>query len=97
MANTVNKKVNCELKVIAYNQLNSSIDDRWIISKNKCFNIPSPDVIARGQYSEVKSTLNRPPFERSNCYTSEKSCSDVRFLISSNIGYFDKRDSFQRL
>ena len=44
-------------------KLKSSIHDRWIISKDNSFNIPSPDVVARGQYSEVKRTENRPPFD----------------------------------
>jgi hypothetical protein len=57
------KNVNCELKIMN-NKLGSSIHDRWIITKDSNFNIPSPDVIARGQFSEVKSTSNRPPFEK---------------------------------
>ena len=40
------------------------IHDRWIISKNKVFNVPSTDTVARGQYSETKETKNRPPFEK---------------------------------
>lgn len=56
------KNIDCELRIMN-NKLGSTIHDRWIISKNCSFNIPSPDVIARGQFSEVKSTLNRPPFE----------------------------------
>ncbi len=58
-----NNQVTCELRVITDSKLKSSIHDRWIISKNNSFNIPSPDTIARGQYSEIKSTENRPPFE----------------------------------
>jgi hypothetical protein len=58
-----NNKVDCEMRVIIENDISSNIHDRWLISKNKCFNTPSPDVVARGQYSEVKSTENRPPFE----------------------------------
>jgi hypothetical protein len=57
------KNVNCELKIMN-NKLGSSIHDRWIITKDSNFNIPSPDFIARGQFSEVKSTSNRPPFEK---------------------------------
>ena len=58
----VNKNnVNCELRVMN-NKLSSVIHDRWIISGKTSFNLPSPDVIARGQFSEVKSTSNRPPF-----------------------------------
>src|SRR5919197_6164823 len=44
-------------------KLKSSIHDRWIISKNASFNIPSPDVVTRGQYSEVKKTGNITPFD----------------------------------
>ncbi len=58
-----NKGVICELRVITDSKLKSSIHDRWILSKNSCFNIPSPDTVARGQYSEIKATENRPPFD----------------------------------
>jgi len=54
--------VNCELRVID-SKLNTDIHDRWIISENLCYNIPSTDTIARGQYSEVKRTANFPPFK----------------------------------
>ena len=53
----------CEVRVMTDSKLKSSIHDRWIISKDNSFNIPSPDVVARGQYSEVKRTENRPPFD----------------------------------
>jgi hypothetical protein len=59
-----NKGISCELRVITNSKLKSQIHDRWIISKYKCFNIPSPDIIARGQYSEITKTDNRPPFEK---------------------------------
>lgn len=58
-----NKGVTCELRVIVDSKLKSSIHDRWILSKNSCYNIPSADTVARGQYSEIKLTENRPPFE----------------------------------
>jgi hypothetical protein len=48
------KNINCELRIMN-SKLGSNIHDRWIISKDNSFNIPSPDVIARGQFSEVKS------------------------------------------
>jgi hypothetical protein len=38
------------------------LHDRWVLSKHKNFNIPSPDIVARGQYSEIKETPNKPPF-----------------------------------
>jgi hypothetical protein len=57
-----NSGVRCKLKVISDNKLKANIHDRWIISENLCFNMPSTDTIARGQYSEVKRTANFPPF-----------------------------------
>ena len=53
----------CFINVIIDNKLKSSIHDRWIISNNKIFNVPSPDVMARGQFSEINETINKPPFE----------------------------------
>jgi hypothetical protein len=58
-----NNQILCDMRVMADSKLKSSIHDRWLISKNNSFNIPSPDVVARGQYSEVKSTQNTPPFD----------------------------------
>ncbi len=55
--------IESELRVITNSTVNSSIHDRWIVSKNSCFNVPSPDVVYRGQYSEVKNTDSKPPFE----------------------------------
>ncbi len=37
--------------------------DRFIISQNGCFNVPSIDTIVRGQYSEILETPHRPPFD----------------------------------
>ena len=48
------------MKVITDNKLKAQIHDRWIISENLCYNIPSTDTVARGQYSEVKETTNKP-------------------------------------
>ena len=50
-------------RFIADNKLTADIHDRWIISENLCYNMPSTDTIARGQYSEVKRTANSPPFD----------------------------------
>ena len=58
-----NKRILCELRVIVDNKIKSDIHDRWIISKNVCFNVPSTDTLARGQYSEIKKTNNKPPFD----------------------------------
>ena len=58
-----NDGVECELRVIIDNKLNADIHDRWIISENLCYNMPSTDTVARGQYSEVKRTAKFPPFD----------------------------------
>ena len=50
------KNVNSEFRVMVDKSLSSQIHDRWILSKNNNYNIPSPDVVSRGQYSEVKKT-----------------------------------------
>jgi len=43
-----NDGVQCELRVIVDNKLKSDIHDRWIISENLCYNMPSTDTVARG-------------------------------------------------
>lgn len=58
----ISNGVKLELRGITDNKLNADIHDRWIISKNLCYNMPSTDTVARGQYSEVKRTTNFPPF-----------------------------------
>lgn len=57
-----NHGIDCQLRVITDYPTASKFHDRWILSKNANFNIPSPDVAARGQYSEVKRTENKLPF-----------------------------------
>ncbi|MCK9582861.1 MAG: ORF6N domain-containing protein [Endomicrobiales bacterium] len=54
--------VTCEFRLITDKKLNTIIHDRWIVSENQCYNLPSTDTVARGQYSEVKKTSNIPPF-----------------------------------
>lgn len=56
------RKIKSQLRVICDKQLLSDIHDRWIVSKNICFNIPPVDTIFKGQYSEMKKTSNRPLF-----------------------------------
>lgn len=58
-----NRDITCEMRVITDQKLERDIHDRWILSRSKSFNLPSPDTIARGQYSEIKETNNRPPFD----------------------------------
>ncbi len=56
--------VKFEIRGITDKKLSSDIHDRWIISENLCYNMPSTDTVARGQYSEVKRTTNFPPFDK---------------------------------
>jgi len=58
-----NQGIKCELRMITDSKLKSDIHDRWVLSENCAFNVASTDVIARGQYSEIKTTNNRPPFD----------------------------------
>ena len=44
-----NDGIECEMRIIIDDNITSMIHDRWIISSNKCYNTPSPDVVARGQ------------------------------------------------
>lgn len=37
--------------------------DRFIISKNACYNVPPVNSLLRGSYAEVLETPNRPPFD----------------------------------
>lgn len=38
--------------------------DRFIISKNRCYNVPPINSLLRGQYSEISQTPNEPPFKQ---------------------------------
>ena len=55
----MNKDINCELRVIIESKIKSLIHDRFIISKYDSYNIPSPDIIARGQLSEISKSTNK--------------------------------------
>jgi hypothetical protein len=56
--------IKCEMRVLKANEEAKAIHDRWILSRNVCYNLPSPDIVARGQYSEIKTTNFRPPFSK---------------------------------
>jgi hypothetical protein len=57
------RQINAELRILCNKEILNDIHDRWIVSKNSVFNIPPVDTIFQGQYSEMKKTENRPPFE----------------------------------
>lgn len=58
-----NRGIICELRVIVDSKVRRNIHDRWIITKDNKFNLPSPDTIARGQYSEISETSSNIPFD----------------------------------
>jgi hypothetical protein len=57
-------KVKLEIRGIVDKKVGSDIHDRWIISEGLCYNVPSTDTVARGQYTEVKQSNNFPPFNK---------------------------------
>jgi hypothetical protein len=59
-----NKNINALLRVLIEQKVKSKIHDRWILSENVSYNIPSPDIVIRGQYSEITATDTKPPFEQ---------------------------------
>jgi hypothetical protein len=74
-----------ELRVMDH-KVEEDMHDRWVLSKRKNFNIPSPDIVARGQYSEIKETTSKPPFAEwwSNSKDIIKDWDAIRELASSN-------------
>ncbi len=52
-----NKGINTEWKI-----LKGFSHDRFIMSKNRCYNVPPLNSLLRGQYSEISLTPNEPPF-----------------------------------
>ena len=55
--------INAELKIISDVKLKRAIHDRWIISENITFNIPSVDTVMRGQFSDITVTVKDLPFK----------------------------------
>ena len=58
-----NKGITFEIRVITDSKIKGAIHDRWILSESVNYNVTSPDIMARGQYSEILATFNRPPFD----------------------------------
>jgi hypothetical protein len=56
------KGINAEMRVIS-GDIAAEIHDRWLISENHAYNIPSINTIGRGQYAEITEAASRPPFE----------------------------------
>jgi hypothetical protein len=51
-----------EVRVITDKKISDSIHDRYLITKGHTYNIPSPDVVERGQFSDIKEVNSSPPF-----------------------------------
>jgi hypothetical protein len=56
------KGINAELRILTTGLLRD-IHDRWLITQNQVFIIPSINTIGRGQYAEIVQTPSRPSFE----------------------------------
>lgn len=57
------KSINIEFRILI-DESTKETHDRWMISSNKRFNLPSLNTIYRGQWSEIKETTNEFPFEK---------------------------------
>jgi hypothetical protein len=58
-----NSGILCEMRVVVDSKIYSEIHDRWLLSSNVNYNLMSGDIAKRGQYAEIKTTENKPPFE----------------------------------
>ncbi|MGY5148886.1 MAG: DEAD/DEAH box helicase family protein [Candidatus Nitrosopumilus sp. bin_68KS] len=58
-----NKGIDCKLRVIVDKDLHYELHDRIIEGENVVYNVPSAKQVDKGQYSEIKKTPNRPPFD----------------------------------
>ena len=56
--------IDVQMRVLIDKKTIRNIHDRWIISKNICFNVPSTDTIMRGQFSSFDVTSQIPPFDK---------------------------------
>jgi hypothetical protein len=80
-----NKGITFEVRVITDARTKSAIHDRWILSEKLNFNVASPDVMARGQYSEILETPNKPPFDEwwNNSKDIIANWDEIRALLSN--------------
>ena len=58
-----NKWINVEMRILINKNTLQELHDRYLLSKNKSFIIPSPDVVSRNQLSSIKETNSNIPFE----------------------------------
>lgn len=56
------RDIESEMKVISGEDA-ADIHDRWLLSENQSYNIPSINTIGRGQYTEISESSTRPPFK----------------------------------
>ena len=55
--------ISCEMQVIMTKDLHRKMHDRYILSENLKYNVPSPTQVKFGQYSEIKITNADVPFD----------------------------------
>jgi hypothetical protein len=58
------RNIDCQLRIITNKQLHYEIHDRIIEGKDVIYSVPSAKQVNSGQYSEIKKTPNRPPFDK---------------------------------
>jgi len=56
------EEIKLEIRVLIDKKIYSSIHDRYLITLDHAWNIPSPDIIKRGQYSHISEIENNVPF-----------------------------------
>jgi hypothetical protein len=56
--------VDCQMRVIVDREIKTEIHDRYVISRNVTFNVPSVDTAEIGQFSEIKKSTISLPFDR---------------------------------
>ncbi len=57
------KGIDSELKILADPKVEKSIHDRWLITKNMAYSVPSIDTIQMGQASLITRDVKPPDFE----------------------------------
>jgi len=58
------KGIATEIRVICESKIKCAIHDRFIINRDSAFNIPSPDIVARGQLAEISKSDNQEELEK---------------------------------
>ncbi len=57
------KGITCEMQVIMTKDLHRQMHDRFMIAENVTYNVPSPTTVNLGQYSEIRKSTSKVPFD----------------------------------